>query len=322
MKIFFFLLITLFFTTIGFAEVSHQSDETNKKIEKIEEKLDTTKEELTKYTQITEDTKERVGDISSSVDRFGILVTFFGVLITVIVIIVSIRSAREAKQEAKDEAHRLLKDWIDKEAKSKFEAKVNALSDELQAKGDEILKRIEEKADAQHERFENRMLNLNPSQEEKDKFEQEAKLIEGKSEEELTIDDYWVRIVNKYNLKAYEDVLKLIDKAMKLPSISDEEIAELFIGKGLTFGKQGKPIEAINMYNELISTYKDSKIAGIIKRVLGAIKNKFAFEIILDMPITVDRTLIEKLTQSPKDIASIDMLFTPRKPDSKVTVLS
>ena len=46
MKILLLLLITLFFATIGFAEVSQQSDETNKKIEKIEEKLDTTKEEL------------------------------------------------------------------------------------------------------------------------------------------------------------------------------------------------------------------------------------------------------------------------------------
>jgi len=263
MKIFFFLLITLFFATIGFAEVSHQSDETNKKIEKIEEKLDTTKEELTKYTQITEDTKERVLDISSSVDRFGILVTFFGVLITGIVIFFSIRSTREAKLEAKEEAKRLLQEWIDKEAKNVFETKVNGLSDELQAKGDEILKRIEEKANAQHQRHEedhqNWMLNLNSTQDEKDKVEKEAKQIEGKKEEDLTFNDYWIKIVNQVNSKAYDAALFLIDKAMKLTSISEEQAVGLFVTKGAVLSENGKLDEAIKVCDEIIQAYKKSK---------------------------------------------------------------
>lgn len=356
MKILFFLLITLFFATIGFAEVSHQSDETNKKIEKIEEKLDTTKEELTKYTQITEDTKERVGDISGSVDRFGVLVGLFGILMTVIVIFFSIRSTKEAKLEAKEEAQKLLKEWIEKEAKSVFEAKVNALSDELQVKGDEILKRIEEKANEQYDKreedYKNWKLNLNPTQEEKDKFEQEERLIEGKREEDLTLKDYWIKIVNKLNRKDYDNALILTDKAMKITSNDIVKIVALLMGKGAilreqgkfddaidiydnviftykesnidtlielvamamlqkgkVFCRQGKYEEAIKVYDKLIFNYKDSKKERVIEDVKSAIQNKLELEIILDMPITSDRILVDNLTQSPKDRALIDMLF-------------
>ena len=38
-------------------------------------------------------------------------------------------------------------------------------------------------------------------------------------------------------------------------------------------------------------------------------KNKLELEIILDMPITIDRTLIEKLNQMPKDTAIVNMLL-------------
>lgn len=356
MKTLFFLLITLFFATIGFAEVSQQSDDTNKKIEKIEEKLDTTKEELAKYTQITEDTKERVGDINSSVDRFGILVTLFGILITGIVIFFSIRSTREAKLEAKEEAKKLLKEWIEKEAKTAFEEKLNALSNESQVKGNEVLKRIEEKAIEQHQRHEEDhkmlMLNLNPTQEEKDEVEKEAKEIEGKKEEDLTFNDYWIKIVNQVNSKEYDTALFLIDKATKFTSNSDEQIAGLLLTKGevlrqlgefnkaikscdtvismyqeskidkltefvvmaillngLILERQGNFDEALQTYNKLISKYKDLQVDGIIKLVINAIGHKLELEIILDKSISTDRTLIDKLTQSPKDIACIDMLF-------------
>jgi len=278
MKTLFFLLITLFFATIGFAEVSHQSEATNKKIEKIEEKLDTTKEELTKYTQITEDTKERVGDISGSVDRFGVLVGLFGILMTVMIIYFSFRSTKEAKLEAKEEAQKLLKEWIEKEAKSVFEAKVNALSDELQAKGDEILKRIEEKANEQHQRHEEdhqrSMLNPNATQEEKDKVTEEVKQIEGKKEEDLTFDDYFIKISNKYNKKEYKEALHLIDKAMKLASNNDEQIAGLLLTKGEVLKQLGELDEAIKDCDTVISIYQKSTVDMITEFVALAILQK------------------------------------------------
>lgn len=290
MKILFFLLITLFFATIGFAEVSHQSDETNKKIEKIEEKLDTTKEELIKYTQITEDTKERVSDISGSVDRFTLILSLsiglFGVLITGIVIFFSFRSTNEAKLEAKivaqreahDAAKELLQKWIDKEAKSVFEAKVNTLSDKLQLKGNEILKQIEEKASEQHQRHEEDhqkwMLNLYPTQEEKDEIEKEAKETESKKEEDLTFNDYWIKVVNKLNRKDYENALILIDKAMKLSTNNAEQITALLVAKGAMLGENGKLNEAIDIYDQVIFTHKESKMDIYILFVVMAKFNK------------------------------------------------
>jgi gas vesicle protein len=278
MKTLIILLITLFFATIGFAEVSHQSEETNKKIEKIEEKLETTKEELTKYMQITDDTKERVGDISGSVDRFGLLVGLFGILMTVMVIFFSFRSTKEAKLEAKEEAQKLLKEWIEKEAKRVFEAKVNALSDELQAKGDEILRRIEDNANEQHERHEEDhkklMLNTNPTQNEKDEVAKEAKQAEGKNEEDLTFNDYWVKIENQYYHNAYDEMLTLVEKAMKLTSINDEQRAGLLVVKGIALDWSGKLDEAIKIYDLVISTYSSSKANRLIELVATAMFNK------------------------------------------------
>lgn len=277
MKILFFLLITLFFATIGFAEVSHQSDETNKKIEKIEEKLDTTQEELIKYTQITEDAKERVGDISGSVDRFTTALTVFGFLVTIGLIFVAWSSRNSAIQEARitsqDEAQKLLDKWV-KEKEKVFAEKEKHFEKIMNDK----IKLFEDNVDVKTVQimFENAIA-----------YGREKKPIE--------------------EIKTYDEIIKNYAKSQNESIIL--KTASAMNNKGFILARQNKLDEAIKIFDELIFTYKDLKIVDVIEQVAIAIQNKFELEIILDKSISTDTTLIEKLTQSSKDRAPIDMLL-------------
>jgi tetratricopeptide (TPR) repeat protein len=320
MKMLFFLLITAFFATIGFAEVPHQLDNTNKKIEKIEEKLDTTQEKLTKYTQITEDTKERVGDISSSVDRFTLILSasigLFGVLITGIVIFFSFRSTREARLEAKEEAQKLLGEWIKKregdfaKKEEHFEKimndKIKLFEDNVDVKTIQIM-------------FENAVgYGRNKQYTEALKIYDEIIRSYAKSQNETISVKVVISIFNKGvtlgEMDKPDEAIKIYDELIS--TYADSKIDEIIesvaiakINKGITLGQLGKPDEAIKIYADIIATYKDSKIERVREVLILAIQNKLEIEVILDKPISDDKILLEKLNQTSKDIAIIDMLL-------------
>lgn len=355
MKILFFLLLTLFFATIGFAEVPQQSDETNKKIEKIEEKLDTTKEDLTKYTQITEDTKERVGDINGSVDRFTTALTVFGSLVTIGLIFVAWSSRNSAIQEARitsqDEAQKLLDKWV-KEKEKHFEKIMNdkirlfednvdvktiqimyenAVGYDISEKYDEALKIYDEiirsYAKSQNEtillKVTMAMLNKGVVLHKKDKHEEATKTYNEliatykNSEKDEVIENIAIAMCNKGISCSVRDKFDeaIITYNELISNYRDSKIDEVIVqvakallNKGFILGKKNMK-EAIETYDELISTYQDSKIDDVIEKVIAAIQNKFEIEMILDMSISYDKLLIEKLSQMPKDMAIIDMLL-------------
>jgi len=277
MKILFFLLITLFFATIGFAEVSHQSDETNKKIEKIEEKLDTTKEELTKYTQITEDTKERVGDISGSVDRFTTALSIFGTLVTIVLIFVAWSSRNSAIQEARstsqDEAQKLFDKWV----------------------------KEKEKVFAEKEKHFEKIMN--------DKI----KLFEDNVDVK-TVQIMFENALGYHIDKKYDKALKIYDEIINSYGNSQNEtmiikVTQSTTGKGFVLYRLGKTDEALESYKNLIYMYKDSMIDRVIKSVVSTIKNMLELEIILDKPISYNKSLEENLNLAAIDMVIIEMLF-------------
>ncbi|GEM_PF-5917685 len=320
MKILFFLLITAFFATIGFAEVPQQSDETNKKIEKIEEKLDTTKEELTKYTQITEDTKERVGDISSSVDRFTTALSIFGTLVTIVLIFVAWSSRNSAIQEARitsqDEAQKLLDKWV-KEKEKVFAEKEKHFEKIMNDK----IKLFEDNVDVKTIQimFENAVAyGMNKQYNEALKIYDEIIRSYAKSQNETISVKVVMSIYNKGfalgKMDKPDEAIKIYDELISTYTDSTineiiESVAIAKINKGVTLGQLDKSDEAIKIYADIIATYKDSKIKRIREVLILAIQNKLEIEVILDKPISDDKILLEKLNQISEDMAIIDMLL-------------
>lgn len=155
MKHFILLILFGFFIVIN-ADVKVEEKQTlnEYKIEQQQKSIDELKAEIKELKKEIDDTKEkklenkaenkslgdRIGDINGNVDRFGILVTIFGVLITAILFGLGFVAYRNAKSDAKEEAEKITKYWIEKEGNNQLENIVNKLEEEARQKIEEAVK--------------------------------------------------------------------------------------------------------------------------------------------------------------------------------------
>jgi|GEM_PF-3250116 len=250
---------------------SYQLTESQKQIKELENKVENLTLELNKHTQIQENTKDRIGDISFYISLFGITTALFGVLITGIIIFFTIRSTKEAKQAAKEE----LQEWIDKKADEEFAKKVQPKIKEIEDKGIEVLEKIRLKAEDQLTKQQNDFLAFKDiySEQEKRDINEQVKESESKAEKDKTFDDFWFEILAKYTSKEYHEVLILIDKALNL-ELNEEQLSNILFAKGVTLSKLGESLKVVEVYDELIERFKDSTIDNVQVHVASAMRNK------------------------------------------------
>ena len=251
---------------------SYQLSESQKQIKELENKVENLTLELNKHTQIQENTKDRIGDISFYISLFGITAALFGILITGVIIFFTIRSTKEAKQAAKEE----LQEWIDKKADEEFAKKVQPKIKEIEDKGNEVLEKIRLKAEDQLAKQQNDFLAFKDTYSEQEKLDinEQIKESEFKAEKDKTFDDFWLEILAMYTSKEYQQVLIFIEKALNLNYVNEEQISNLLFAKGVTLSKLGKSQKAIDVYDELINRYANSTIDNVQVQVASAMKNK------------------------------------------------
>lgn len=223
---------------------------------------------------------DRIDDINSHIDKLSIIVTIFGVLITVVLIIFSgtfFYVSNKKHLEKVDE-------WIEKNK-------------------DKILKPIDEEAKKIQRNIEDRAINLYREEfkAEKEKFndyhvkltnhasldeklnEKQVEIItkvneilDNREKDEYTYADWYSKYLSLDNKKKYTSALKFLDKALNCAS-TDDEVSQVLFDKALTYhniNNNESLLKSREIYDEIIEKFSNSLDHDIQIRVNSALYNK------------------------------------------------
>jgi tetratricopeptide (TPR) repeat protein len=294
-------------TVYKIIELENSIKELESKI--VEDKIDTKgfEKEFEKYDEIINRQDEKIG---SNFTILEIVVAFFGVLVTVIVIIFSFRNSAIARAEANKE----LQNWI-KENQEKILTPIQNEADKLSS---EIQEQIDEFFKDAKERLSEHNIKEELNNRDKELLTKITNSLKNKHEENYTYNDWYSLYLEEYykkervhKLKAleyidkainstkepYEELKARFEKAVLLGKINKiqkelneyeyilknydykEEkfqrlIAFSYYNKGVRLGEFNKSEEAIEVYNKVIERFEKSTNEDILKSVASALVNK------------------------------------------------
>lgn len=244
-------------------------DEREKKIENLEEDIKKLEE---KFNKSDVDKKELDGKIERNkavVDNLNTFLTIYGILITILLALGSFATYKVSLRNAEEGAEKASRNWIEDNKDRILEPIIN--------EGNNLLKNIRREADILLQDYQSTMKNHNLKNQldskEKDILEKVNILLESKETENYTFNDWHSKFLDYFYKNKFDKALKSLDNAIKVAT-NEIETAVILINKGLTFGKQEKSDEEIEVYDELIKRYKDSKESAILEQVAKALYNK------------------------------------------------
>ncbi|WP_419773959.1 hypothetical protein [Halarcobacter sp.] len=208
----------------------------------------------------------RIEDINSHVDKLSISVTVVGILITVILLLFTgtfFYVSNKKHLEKVDE-------WINKNK--------DKILEPIHEEGKELLKNIENRAlKFYQEQLKDLKLDekLNASQRQTklEILNKVNELLEHKNKEEYTFDDWNSKYINSFYNNDFENALIYINSALKT-AIKNSDFAMGLFNKGLVLSLIGDLRKGIEVYNELINRFKDSKENSILVCVVAALVGK------------------------------------------------
>ena len=258
-------IITLLFTFIlahnlfaeNISDVKLQIQE--KQIEKLEKKIDDID---SKFNQNNIDKKEINGKLEKNeavVNNLNLFLTIYGILITILLLVISYVSYKFTSNEAKE----MVNDWIKNNK--------NEILEPVIKEGNKLLKNIRKEADILIQDYQVGMKNYDLKKEldskEKDILEKVNILLESKETENYTFDDWHSKFLDYFYKKDFNIALEMLDKALEKTK-NDNEIVRALFNKALALGMLKKNQDAIKIYDDLIERFKDSKHDRIIARAL------------------------------------------------------
>jgi tetratricopeptide (TPR) repeat protein len=255
----------------------------------LKHKLETTKKSVTEAETHIGYVNDRIDNISGSVDRFAILTTFFGVLITIIVFFFSFKSNSEARQTVEDWLEENGDDFVNKEVqpikenfnkmiadmqkemesfKAKSDEEIEKLKAQLEEKGNEVIESLSSKI------IENEFDDSDLSIEDKQYFEYQIKAIKAKPLKNRTLQDYKQIILFYIVSKDYLQANELVDKLIEEKKYTKPERGSLYYLKGFIQEKEGlynDAIESLNLSLEmnlnLVASYNlKARIYNVVKQ--------------------------------------------------------
>ncbi len=198
----------------------------------------------------------RIEDINSSVDKLSVIVSasigLFGVLITAVVIFFAFKFERIAKFKAEEE----VKSWIDEKAQKVFNNIVEESKKELEEKAEKELSNIKNETSDKIDEF---IDGLNDRSDLKRK--------------EKDYKDIFKIVIENYKNNNIEKAITNIKDAIQLAENDKNKIQALFT-HALLLGQLNRSEEAIEVYDEIVKRFEDSKDNNILEEVAKALVNK------------------------------------------------
>ena len=291
-------------------------NELEKSIKELEEKLHANEinknvidKDFEKYNEIINRQDERITDINSNTNYWGIGFSFIGILTGLFVFIINRKYAKEAKEEAKKQANEEVKKWVDEKAdiefKSKMEEYLKQTDDRVREKFDNIDKRYNQKENIMNNQIEkyNSIFSDKPlTKEQKEEVTKDAKEVKKNKEEDYTCSDWYKLFIEKYINNDFENALVYINKFLEFCK-EDVEISKGLFAKALVVGKEN-PQEEITIYNELLQRFRESTNEVILEQVAKALFNK-ANNVGKENPqeaITIYNELLQRFSESTNEV--------------------
>jgi len=301
-----FLTLSLYTSDLNQSIISNKANITSlkKEVESLKKENIQLKSEIEKVDWKRDNDKN---DINNRVESFGnyleengklisVIIGSLGILMTVLVLIITLKSNKEAKLVAKDEAENKIEKWIENEAKDfmsdrvdkaqeeihkdtnikveellkQYEEKIQVLQigiEKLQKKSNKEIENLKERLEEKGNEFldnlsskimENDIADIELSIEDKKYFEYQVKAIKSKPLKQRNLQDYRKIILFYIADKDYQRAFNLVNKLLDNEKYNNVEKSILYHLKGLIEEKQNLFDNAILSFNISIELYPNN----------------------------------------------------------------
>lgn len=250
------------------------------------------------YNNIIIRQDERIESIDLGISRFGSNITLFSVLITILLALASFVTYKISLNNAKEIAEKELEEWkknadksyslLKQKTKNDFDEWFNNAEKILQKKVDESLVQINSEAGklfdgikkdgkTLHQEYREKMNSLEDkeyTQVEINELTKDAKNIKfNKDEKDYTFSDRYKLFESKFINQKFDESLIILEKALNF-KINDDDLLKGLWAKAITLGQLGEKDNSINIYNQIIERFENSKLDSILEYVAMALYNK------------------------------------------------
>jgi len=284
-----FMVLLLASCVFGAQQETPNTELLNYKIEQLQKTIDELKKDVDEAKKSEqgieslkyrlEDANSRVDIISGGVDRFGVLATILGGLVTVLLVgfsFVSYLSVKsKAKEEAREAAKKETEEWINKEAQTTLQSIIDKLEKEAQEKIAKAVETAKEGIKSQSKAEELFMQGLSHSS-----AKEYDKAIEA-YQKSLAIyphnDATYYNIGNTYTKqKKYENALVAYQKAIEINPNNDSA----YYNMGYVYDEQKNYKDALVAYQKAIEINPKKDEAYFNIGILYANQEKYAEAIV------------------------------------------
>ncbi len=216
--------------------------------------------------------KERLQTQDERIVDLGLMIGFFGILITVVVLLFSFRSTKEAVLAAKNEAREEIEQRSEEYIKAVLQPKVEkALKDIMEAAG----KRLDDLEKAVIDKLASIPLDKNKplTPEQNQELEKAAKNLESIPPKEYRSSDWHLLGRQAFEQGKYEIAVGYVSKAADIAE-SPMDRANALTNKGLILDVLQRREEAIAVYDEVVKRYGEAPEEALREQVATALLNK------------------------------------------------
>lgn len=257
---------------------------------------------------LTKRIDDQISTTGQKLDSFGIVTSYLGILITVILAAAGLVGYLSVVSKAREEARNASKKWFDDNA----QAAQNKISD-LEARLTEALNRISQLVDsvettsqqanakinekAQASLTKNNPIDVSTQQE----IVLAAHELEHKAQSSYSYDDWNTRAFAAYNEGKNVLAAEFWGQSANIPNVGAAKAVQSLFNKGAVLGQT---YEAIKVYDSIITQYGEDNEADVREQVAAALLNK--------------GVTLSKLGQSDDAINVYDSIISKYGADSNV----
>lgn len=246
----------------------------------VQKDLDSLKTRIDGLDERIDDQNNRVGDVGQSVDRFAVIVSVLGILVTVLLaaggLVGYFSVTRKAAEEAKSASQKWFNDNQQELATRILE--LEKASEQAIQKIDNSVNDVEQHSNAAIEQIQAGLNAPNQQAEsispiEQQALQQSAEQIRGKPEASYSFEDWNKRAFDAYRSGQYEDAAQYWKQASSIPNAGATNTAQTLFNRAVALSHLKRYDEACTTYEQLIATYSPDNTPAIREQVARAILN-------------------------------------------------